>query len=162
MGFGGFGRAFGFLPVPFAFAVATGRVPLVGTLGVSLGLARTTMVTIGLRRNERTKRANKGMHGARGRGSQTDKAKRLQRITGLVNEGSQRKRTGSPSLRAGWGRTRSNTFNAASCRYFGTAITVHLPPVTVPEGINNLAGRTHSASLSDNEKDAIAVLAGSG
>jgi hypothetical protein len=122
------GRAFGFLPVPFAFAVATGRVPFVGTLGVSLGLVRTTIVTIRLRRNERTKRASNGMHGARGRGSQTDKAKRLQRIAGAVNEGSQRKRTGNPSLRAGWVRTRSNNFRTASLRYFVVAIRRHLPP----------------------------------
>jgi hypothetical protein len=68
------GRALGFWRVPLVgFAVATGRipfvgVPFVGTLGVSLGLARTTMVTIGLRRTERTKRANKGMQDTRGRG----------------------------------------------------------------------------------------------
>ena len=110
------------------FALATGRIPFGGTLGVSLGLVRTTIVTIRLRRNERTKRASNGMHGARGRGSQTDKAKRLQRIAGAVNEGSQRKRTGNPSLRARWLRTRSNTFNAASRRYFGVAIRRHFPP----------------------------------
>jgi hypothetical protein len=86
------------------------------------------MVTVGLRRNERTKRANKGMHGARERGSQTDKAKRLQRTAGAVSEGSQRKRTGNPSPKAGWLRTRSSTFNAASRRYFGVAINRHLPP----------------------------------
>jgi hypothetical protein len=158
----------GFWRVPLVgFAVATGRVPFVGvpfvgTLGVSLGLARTTIVTTGLRRNERTKRANKGMQGARERGSQTDKAKRLQRTAGAVSKGSQRKRTGSPSPRAGWVRTRSNTFNAASCRYFGVAIRCHLPPLSVLERIGDFAGLAHGSPLSDDEKDAIAVLAGSG
>jgi hypothetical protein len=179
------------LPVPFTFAVATGRVPFVGVglavvtvpfvgvglavvtvpfvgvpfvgaLGVSLGLARTTMVTIGLRRNERTKRASTGMHGARERGSQTDKAKRLQRTAGVVNDGSQRKRTGNPSPQAGWVKMRSTTFNAASRRYFGVAIRRHLPPVTVFEGVSDLASRTHSTPVGDDKKDAVAALTGSG
>jgi hypothetical protein len=43
MGFGGLGRAFGFLPVPFAFAVATGRAPFVG-----VGLAVVTVPFVGV------------------------------------------------------------------------------------------------------------------
>jgi hypothetical protein len=85
-------------------------------LGRALGLARTTMVTIGLRRNERTKRANNGIQGARERGSQTDRAKRLQRMAGLVSDGSQRKRMGNPSAKRGWVKMRSMTFNAAARR----------------------------------------------
>ena len=56
--------------VLFVSAIATGRVPFISAfgvllVGVRLGFVRTTIVTVGLRRKERTKRANRGIKGDR-------------------------------------------------------------------------------------------------